>query len=677
MRYRFANRLMLGCVLLVTIALLVAGCGKIDGDFNPNQPPTLSFVTVPLDSSEFSFAPVIYWAGNDPDGFVEYYSFADVTDTAAFIDPEGFYDLIPEDAWTDTIATQARIYLLTEAGEVAPHIFYIRCFDNEGQVNEGVVYRTFFRSNQPPNTPRIGITGTPEDSLSENVYVADTLFSAPNISDSWAGIQFNWRANDPDDQALYQIPLQYQPILVKAPNDTIFVGDWQDNQDIILVDLETGFYTLYVWSRDDGFLLSTAAARIEFNVIRPTFEHDILMVVEAPQGNGGLAAPKLDSLYSESGEGFYNRLFEDIADEITTANLELNGEDVRFFVASQLGQVDNRVPYSLIHQYKVVIFACDQILNQAIDSEYKIQRNRRLIDYLRVGGRLWYQGRSLGLEALPSNVDPQLGDLYSMLLEDFMSVDNIVSPAFFSPQMRAYAEFTGTRSGLIDYPSLAFDEAKQTENWGIGLADSLQYGQTGVERIERAGTSVTSQYFDSFTATYVGVAESDTAKVVTEVVLGALVQYPPTPTDCYIQTTYENVYPDSITRIFNRTLFELDSTFRADNPGNEDDSPYQNYDGEVITVNNNNIFVGHIQGQPWQVTDNLEVDYKFNPISDFHLKPVEVINERIQVRDLVLIELRYRTALSVFSYYFMEYDEVKAAWIQMLNWFLTPQVTLL
>lgn len=484
-------------LLLAASLSLLGGCGDMKGDVDVNQAPSVRFVTVPLDSSEFNFAPIIYWTGSDPDGFVEYYSYADITDSAAFEDPIAFYDKIPDEAWTDTIATQARIFLLTEAGERTPHIFYVRCFDNEGQVSEDVVYRTFFRTNQAPDIPRIGLVGWEDEEIQNDVYLRDTLFVGEQVNETWGGVRFTWRGQDPDDKALYRIPLQFQPILVKAPGDTIFQREWSSETEITLSNLETGFYTLYVWARDDGFTLSTAPARAEFNVIKPTFEHNILIVLEPVSGN--FHFPTSGAL-----DTFYTNLITDISADITVADIAMDGENVRIEQLETANDSSDVIPMSLIHQYKMVIFASDKFkqAQSAYGSDYISWRNKVLADYMRVGGRTWYMGRMLVPTALwgsdqgTANEEANSRDLRS----DFFAVDQVYGPAWQGVP-GTYAEFIGTRAGLSSFPSLEFDTSKVEENWlsTLGYLPG-SYGQSGVQSIARGENVVTTQYFVSRTA---------------------------------------------------------------------------------------------------------------------------------------------------------------------------------
>ncbi len=654
--------------LMTLMVIFYTGCGSLEGDENKNIPPNVDFVTVPVDGDTFNYAPYIYWRGNDPDGFVEYYSYADITDSAAFINPIAFYNQIPDEEWTDTITTQARIYLLTETGEFQQHTFYIRCFDNDGAVSKPR-YRTFYRTNEPPRVPEIGLVGAEDEEMGHSIYIADTLFSGTDITDTWGGIAFTWRGSDPDDRSLYKIPLQFQPILVKAPGDTIFRRPWSDDLGIVLSDLETGFYTLYVWSRDDGFTSSNAPARIEFNVIKPSFERRVLFYLEA---NSPIPIPPMDTLKT-----FYKRLLDDVYG----ANATADTVDIRFLVNRQIGTRSTWLSKSLINRYRMIILATDQFrLNPAetYDAVYVETRSKNLIDYLKVGGRVWYMGRLVGDGVLNLGTPANRTNGY-ILMDEYLMADSISSicnhnlPNWIvgsGPNSRAKADFVRTRPALPNFPEIHYDISKVRYNaFNRFYVDSLNYGMTGAEIIARKTGAETTQYYvsvtseDSIRNRATVVAEAST--VISTGILweGTELEYefdyPPTRTRCYIQTVHENVYPDSVSRVLNATL-QL--------------AGYNNYEGEPVLVNNNIIFVSYPEGREWSEQDSLIVDYKYNPLTRFHLKPCEIRFERIETSQLTFSQLRFRTAFTTFSYYFMVYPEVVDAWRAMINWFEDPNI---
>jgi len=661
--------------------LVVSGCGEMKGDIDTNQPPNVSFVTVPQDSSIFDFAPIIYWTGNDPDGFVRHYSYADIIDAEAVTNPIDYITQIPDEAWVDTLATQAQIFLLTEAGDTTEHIFYIRCTDNEGLQCEEIKYRTFFRTNNAPNIPRIGPTGTDETLFSTRYVVQDTLFSAPSLTAFYPGIQFTWRGSDPDDKALYTIPLEFKASLVKAPSDTQFITQWSDDQELNIVDLETGFYTLNVWSRDDGLTESVAPARVEFNVLNPTFEHNLLVVTETPF-TPPFGLPLVDSLTT-----FYRELLETVAPNLEHVTLNLDdGIDVRFMNVSSPQTAS--ISKSLISQYKMVIFAADQFnsTHSVFTGNYVEEKTQVMEEYLQVGGRIWVMGRMVAKGALDySRTDAGVNfGQEELMMFNYFGVEDIAYPdglhigGPFGAQ--CFAEWIGTSPGIQGLTGLTFDDNKADENFVpsqdtppyYGYVDSTNYGQSGVDPIARSTGAQTTQYIKSITSGLLIEVEEENTLTIERVDLdnngidpGDL-YFPPTSTECYLRTNNPNV--TEVSRVINKTFL---------------DAGYPNYEGEIQFINNNQILVSYDEGVPWSNSegnnpwngrDSILVDYVYDPISELHLKPCEVRVEMVEARDGAFSTLRFRTALSTFSYYFVEEDETVEVWTEMLDWFYNPNL---
>lgn len=672
---RNSLRLLLAAMFALSLMAGI-GCSDFDGEQDGNQPPSVSFVNVHDNSEEvvYDFAPVIYWRGDDPDGFVEYYSYADVTTSAAIEDPIDYISRIPDEAWVDTIATQATIKLLSEADEITEHVFYLRCQDNEGQQSD-VIYARFNRTNSAPNIPRIGLSGTDEGLFANRYVVSDTLFSAPQITNVYPGIQFSWRGSDPDDKALFTIPLEYQAVLIKSPNDTIFVNPWTDEVEIQLVDLETGFYTLNVWARDDGLTRSVAPARAEFNVIRPTFENDLLVVLESPQYNEAQGTNPPDTA---SVRQYYTDLLNEVKDDVVFTDLDLDdGTDVRFLrITSQ----DDRIARALIAQYRLVIFSADHMLvANWTGSNYVSNKVAVLEDYLRVGGRVWNMGRCTAFGSMYYDLANNLDG--AVLLKDFFGVDSLATPpndvaspvspyiappGDGNPVLRMRADMTRTANGIPTFPVLHWDNTKILENGfnipGTDPVEASYYqedmGMSGVDRIARDQNATTTQYFWSGSF---GTARDVVAEDASVLPTGSNafdrnfegIYFPPTSTNAYIVLGNNNV--TSVSRVYNADL---------------------DVEAEVVVVNDDLVLISYDEGQQWDNDHVLEVDYVYNPISIMHLKPVEVRLEGQQGGNTVnpFPALRFRTAMTTFSYYFIPMDEAAEAWALMLNWFYNPNV---
>jgi hypothetical protein len=668
MKFSLRNSVIWTVFALIVTMMFMSGCGSMEGEVDINQPPNVSFVTVPEDSSVFDYAPVIYWTGNDPDGFVKHYSYADIIDAEAIANPIAYIDKIPDEAWVDTLATQAQIFLLTDAGDTTEHIFYIRCTDNLGLQSEEVKYRTFFRTNNAPNIPRIGPTGTDETLFSNRYVVQDTLFSAPSRTAFYPGIQFTWRGSDPDDKALYTIPLEFKASLVKAPSDTQFTTQWNDDQELNITDLETGFYTLNVWARDDGLTESVAPARVEFNVINPTFEHNLLVIMENFAASA-FGLPTADSLTS-----FYPELLAEIAPQLENVDLDLDdGVDVKFL--NFTNTADALISKSLISQYKMVIIAADQfnLTNQPFNANYVADKTQVMEEYLRVGGRVWTMGRMIGRGSL--NYRRGIFGQQELMMFNFFGVEDIEIREANMLGSKCYAEWIGTSPGIQGMTGLTFDSTKVDENFPpgeqFGYVDTTNYGQSGVDPIARTVGAQTTQYFSSFTAGRLVSVENENVHTIEEVDAGnGTFLFPPTSTQCYLQTAHPNVKWDD-----DYPITVINETFRL--------LEYPNYQGEVQWVNNDQILISYSEGIPWSNSvgsnawnerDSIRVSYTYDPISEMHLKPCEIRVEMVDTRNNAFNTLRFRTAVSSFSYYFVKEEETVEVWTEMLDWFFNPQL---
>ncbi|MBU1881742.1 hypothetical protein KKA08_06875, partial [bacterium] len=379
-----------------TIAVLQALSG---GAMNAGGAYFIDFSFTITNYYVVSFAPNVYWKGEDSDGFVEYYRYSDVSDPV-FIenfrdDPGYYYDHYSELTWVDTTAMSARIYLLTQSGDTTEHVIFLKAVDDLNKESEGLVFKTFYRSNNPPNNPEIKLLESAETEYALNNIVEDTLFSLPEITPLWPGIAFNWRADDPDDKELYQIPLEFTYYLIKTPGDTLWDqsnNEWSETTQIQLSGLETGSYIFSVWVRDDGLTISEEPATISFNLIQPSFEHHILLVDETV--NSGIFEIDNDPGQDITTD-FYLDILSEIEGTLNNDNYVMDGVDVRYKDNSNFNPLSScPIPMSLINQYKLVILYGDDA-NGPAGTSYKDNRNAVLADYLEIGGQVWYIGRKV------------------------------------------------------------------------------------------------------------------------------------------------------------------------------------------------------------------------------------------------------------------------------------------
>ncbi|MFH1861689.1 MAG: hypothetical protein ABH878_02650, partial [bacterium] len=612
----------------------------------------------------FSFAPTVHWVGYDADGFVDHYQFADISDTAfiaGFRDAQEngteaqyFAQNANQITWTDTTSMEARIYLLTTEGDTTEHLFFIKAVDNLNVESQGLVYKTYYRSNNAPDNPEIKPLDNPESDFSLNFTVDDTLFCPESLTPLWQGINFNWRSSDPDDKELYQIPLEFAYYLIHTPGDTIWAWsnpNWSNAKQIQLFGLETGSYMLTVWCRDDGYTLCSQSATISFNVIKPTFQYHIL-VVDETINSGTFEVP------GDSVAAFYQNILTNLADQLDNDSYVMDGVDVYFKNNSNSSAVkDCPIPYALIGQYKLVLILDDDHVTAS--DTYIQNRTAVMADYLDVGGRLWHTGRKILLgsysgysQGYNSFTAADFVGKYFQLETGFAAKREAWTPS--TPDFKT--EFEAAVPVLYGFPELEVDSAHVAQMYLLPPTDSRNL-MMDVDWFTRSDEAATVYTFYSVTAD----TEATDPYIEDE---DSPISSGSTPIQC-------KVIP------LNSGLLAVDSVYNST----------KGVLGQVISFNATEIIVSYPYSEPWVNSDVLRVDYTYDPISENHLKPVAVRYES-QPREMQSIEIQgstytyytytlgYRTSLFTFPLYFVKNDQgqVEGVFKEMLDWFFFPTI---
>ncbi len=616
---------------LIVIATLIGGCdsffGNMEGDMSANQLPIVEFANVPAERDTFSYAPVIYWKGRDIDGFVEKYAYADVIDSAALLDPVYYIDFIPEETWVETEATSDTVYLLTETGEVTEHVFYLKCFDDKEAESE-VIFRSFYRSNQPPYVPLIKWWEDADTSYHHDISVPDTLYCLDEITDTWPGLGFSWKSSDPDDRDLYTIPLQFRYYLEKVPHDTIWQWvsqGWSNTQEIQFADLETGHYVFTVWARDDGLELSERPATATFDVYKPSFEQPLLLLNITREGDDltgfGNVIPgtQIGELYQQLSRYIGNVEYVHMPDE----GIE---------------------PWkSFLGRFRLILLFSENYDRPNVDLEAQIG------DYVRIGGRLWVIGCFLRRNEFIGH-----GTLN-------LAKSSFTDPP--APSIRRQPDFMRATPGVEGMPGLDIDTSKIAAVNGALYPRFWDYPfLPGVDIMATGEGAETVYYFTSYTDTLSGDVTDDLAEVK---VFADTVYYPPTPVDCIVRMPINR-------RIL--SIYRVENTTRG-------------VIGEVQSWANNSwhagtdfaaiVRVSYPYGEPWSVEDTIRVDYRYQPTSEMHLRPCAIRYEKLSSpAEGQGLELRYRVAIFTFPLYYLDNSvtadgegRVTTMFHNMLDWF--------
>ncbi|MDP8239545.1 MAG: hypothetical protein P9X24_10690 [Candidatus Hatepunaea meridiana] len=623
-------RQILAFTFVIFVIFVLGSCdnfiGDIKGEATSNHLPVIEFVNVPVENDTFSYAPVIHWKGRDADGFVEKYYYADIIFSSDIPDPDYYIDFIPADAWIETEATSDTVYLLTETGVITEHVFYIKCIDDKDTYSD-VIYRTFCRSNQAPYVPEIKWWSSPDTAYANDVTISDTLYCLENITDTWPGLGFSWKSSDRDDTDLYAIPLEYRYYLEKVPHDTIWewvASDWTNGQEIQFAGLETGHYIFTVWVRDDGFEKSVRPATATFDVYKPTFEQQLLLLNVTKEDEGANEGRGNVVSGSQIGE-LYQRLSQIVG-------------DVEYV---HLPSSDEIEPFkSFLGRFKLIVLFSENLASVDIDIEDD------LISYLNIGGRLWVTGYF----ARKNNI---IGDRLLGLARS-----SFAGPAATS--ISKQPDFIGASAGVSEMPDIVIDTTIISETYWDFRKSAWDFALLpGVDIMATGEGAETVYYYTSYTDTLSGDVYNDIAEVK---VFADTIYYPPVPVDCIIKMPKNRIL--DIGRVENISRGVIGEV--------------QSWTNNAWRSGSNILAIAKISypfGEPWSVEDTILVDYRYQPTSETHLRPCAIRFEKLSFpTEGQGMELRYRLAVFCFPLYFLDNSDnsVDEMFTNMIQWFFWP-----
>lgn len=672
-------------ILLFTglLMALVVGCDRLNDTPSSNQSPTVRFVNFPVDSTEFSYAPIIYWQGFDPDGFVtgfEYYD--DVSEEAlnayragdaAF---QAYLNTIADaNIWTLTEEASEQIYLLTEVGEVTEHIFLVRSVDNLG-AKSTIAARTFFRSNQPPNTPQLRWAESTSTDYDTVVAIADTQLVGDTLTITYNGLRLLWQGSDPDSRTSNVIPLQFSYALVNGQGDSIALpvrndsnhvvgyragwSNWGNETQIAFYGLESGNYTFYVRVRDDGFTLANNMAHATFTVVKPQLTGQLLIVNEnrppsaLELNRGGIDADTLKAFYlGVNGTGGVLRDAIDIANTLAPIAQPPGSPPIRHFDFDSIAWLDNVdgdvLSYEYISQFAVVWIIDDDNSSPGRTAAEATAYTKVLADYMNVGGNVMYTGRRLFNKSLNRAVGTAPNDF----LREYFNIFAIRSKAVYSNNVvnSGIADFVGAVAGDPQYPDLNIDS---------NMVSKLRYLNQGVTyppEIEYFGRSNAPVNFDFAITLYNYKSSTADTSLYTNLVENY---------DCAVDTNWSNETTVALIPLDETLPLLSASTIRNVSRG---------VNGEFMHVRNISsnllqpkwrIFASiPVGGGEWTTADTLEVTYRFIPLSADHDEPIalnfikydgtiEIIQVGETIRTRIFATPRFRSCFFTFPLSYMK-----------------------
>jgi len=694
-----AKRALLIAVLITALAGVYWGCSRLTGDNDENQVPVVFFVNVPLDSTVFNYAPVVHWTGHDPDGIVVAYQYHDDSTRAAVEAYRAgdaalsqYIASLPENAWISTYATSDTIYLRrTEADSVTEHVFMIRCVDNLNGVSP-VKVRTYFRTNLPPNAPRLRWALDVARSDGEQGYlvdysIPDTLFWGDTTTLTYPGIGFLWQGSDPDSRELNIIPLTFSYLLVNVSTGDTFpyavyddsnrvvgygVGwsPWTDEAQVTFSASTAlipqpnfpldGQYEFFLRVRDDGLTGSDTVAHATFTAVYARFERELL-ILDWNKHPAGPQDTRLGLRDDQEIIQFYQSVIPEgiaLAEQFRqlfrpdmTEPIDL---DTAWYADKDMANANGHVPYDLIRHFNAVLITAENPPITPPATALMRDRIKVLQDYMDVGGQVILVGRRLfqgyfnlsGAYAL----QPSAQNISDTYFSRYHHLSTIGGKSPYAPTDPA-PDFEGVNTTEALLPNLRVDTTiAMALNWRNNhfpcLPDVDYFGRTTTQ--SGYDYSATLYTYSSATVNQSYNVYNEDCEVISS-----------TPSRAYLvprDTSHSRVL--DVTRVYNVTRAVYGQFEYLDRAPS----------GRPIIVVSTPADAG-----AWNDTlDVLEVDYLYIPVSTSHNQPVANVYARIQGqveidfntgRYLFTGVMRFRSILFTFPLSFMNNDPIPIPFI--------------
>ncbi len=402
---------------LTLIILMIASMGlkcNVEGNRPGNLPPSVKFANIPSEGTSFTSQPLLYWFGKDLDGFIAEYQYVvfkasqiqllgyDADSTGVEDSFIVFLKTIPAETWTDSLTqigkklqtlgeevvrpvelvtrggagqTSDRIQLFasSDPSKIILQFIFLRAVDNAGALSE-VIYRRFFRTNNPPNS-RIEFN-------TKEIY-----YSLDDTTRTWKGIQIGWGGTDSIDYPIGEPPLEFfwklfylgntpdtlNKVVIDSSFDSNDGDKWVTTKSAVLpTGLQTGYHMFRVTARDDALIPDPTPADSIFYVIKPAFNKNVLLVDLTFFFSGNTGSVTDPDFYRP----YYEQLFSSAGYPLDTIWGDPNDQPT---------DASPREP--LLSQYKLVVVLNHDHRGGVFDS-----LGRQLNKYLDVGGKVWLTG---------------------------------------------------------------------------------------------------------------------------------------------------------------------------------------------------------------------------------------------------------------------------------------------
>jgi len=389
-------------VVLLGAGLLLLGCET--NPERPNIPPETTIANIPPDSSTVFALVTLHWDGGDDDGYIAEYEYRYTT---YFLNPaDSTVTGVDSTEWDNTKLTSLTLPF-NSADSVNYQVFEVRSVDDRGDVDPTPAEKHFFTRSTVPPQATIEI---PENN--QQFFVID------EVTDWWQGVPLTYTGEDVDGEIEEFGWIVDQGDTTWTQDTTLYIPPDKFSGQL------AGMHTIEVIAVDNTNIISSVAAEVSVELVRPTFlntQNEILIIDETndsqlPQDvKGNKSNAEVDSVV----DAFYRNMFGQSVDEW---DYDANG---------------GAPSRDILGQYNLVIWHGD---DRPTTGQHDLPNHTALFrDYMNVGGDFVMSGWRI-LRAFSDDFPAVFEE--GSFVRDYLHIVNASETASFDPTT-GQADFTG------------------------------------------------------------------------------------------------------------------------------------------------------------------------------------------------------------------------------------------
>lgn len=329
--------------MLLLAGVFVSSCDTFDTQPpSENQPPNTTVANVPVEGDTLFALVTLHWDGEDFDGFVAGYEYRYTTRHLV----EGGEETTD---WTETDQTSLTL-AFNSSDDLNEQIFEVRAVDNNGTVDPEPAEKRFF--TKKTIFPETEIASPAPD---------DQFFFLDQTTDWWRGVPITFTASDADGEVVEYGWAVDDEDWTWTTDTTLYIGPEHFSGG-------KGGHTIRVTARDNTNLLDPEPAEVTVELVRPSFDRDILIIDETLEEEFPAQFRRTDAEVDE----FYASIF--------------GVEESWDYSESGLP------PKDILGRYKLIIWHADNNYSLARNAHKLPSHTEELSDYMNVGGDLVMSG---------------------------------------------------------------------------------------------------------------------------------------------------------------------------------------------------------------------------------------------------------------------------------------------